>query len=231
MHRMRRAIKTLFACLAIALVASLAVAWGLACVRLDGDVDDTWFESHEEAPYWSLERRVQPGFERLVWTAYDGRFSNAPGTNLESVLLLPERIYTAPPSWSSVDWHARPHAAEARFFWLKIEAATGWPMMAMHGAMEVDFSSHPHSVRAVGSIPIDRHYPQLEDFYGARLIPLRPIWPGLLANTVFYGVILWALWFTPGAVRRGLRRRRGACVRCGYDRRGISGGRCAECGA
>jgi hypothetical protein len=43
--------------------------------------------------------------------------------------------------------------------------------------------------------------------------PILPIWPGLLANTAFYAVILCALCFTPGANNRGLRRRRGACVR------------------
>jgi hypothetical protein len=60
----------------------------------------------------------------------------------------------------------------------------------------------------------------------------EPFWPGLLANIAFYGVILWALWFTPGALRRGLRRRRQACVRCGYDLR-VADGRaaCPECGA
>jgi hypothetical protein len=65
----------------------------------------------------------------------------------------------------------------------------------------------------------------------ARALPIRPLWPGLLANTAFYGLILWALWFTAGAVRRGLRRRRGACLRCGYDLRGAEAGTaCPECG-
>jgi hypothetical protein len=62
-------------------------------------------------------------------------------------------------------------------------------------------------------------------------VPVRRLWPGLLANTAFYGVILWALWSTPGAVLRGLRRRRGSCVRCGYDLRGAEAGAgCPECG-
>ncbi len=47
-------------------------------------------------------------------------------------------------------------------------------------------------------------------------IPYRPYWPGLLANTLFYGVILWLFWFTPGAIKRTLRRRRGLCPKCAY---------------
>jgi hypothetical protein len=57
----------------------------------------------------------------------------------------------------------------------------------------------------------------------------RPIWPGLLANAAFYGVLVWGLWCAPGAIRRTVRRRWGVCVRCGYDLRG-GGARCPECG-
>jgi hypothetical protein len=65
-------------------------------------------------------------------------------------------------------------------------------------------------------------------------LPFLPIWPGLLANTAFYGVIVWVLWFTPGAVRREMRRRRGSCVGCAYDLRGAeviagAGAACPEC--
>jgi hypothetical protein len=70
-------------------------------------------------------------------------------------------------------------------------------------------------------------------------ICFEPYFPGLLINTAFYGAILWLLWLTPGMLRRGSRRRRGLCVRCGYDLRGSQGsavssgggGACPECGA
>ena len=66
-------------------------------------------------------------------------------------------------------------------------------------------------------------------------LPIRPIWPGLLLNTAFYGVIVWMLWFTMGLVRRNTRarrrRRHGLCVGCGYDLRGGAiGSLCPECG-
>ncbi len=63
-----------------------------------------------------------------------------------------------------------------------------------------------------------------------KVLPLRPIFPGFLINTLFYGVILWLLWSAPFATRRLIRKRRGQCVRCGYDLTGAGHVVCPECG-
>lgn len=60
-------------------------------------------------------------------------------------------------------------------------------------------------------------------------LPLRPYWPGFAYSLVFYGAIAWLVMFGPGALVRRGRRRRGACVRCGYQR-AVRSARCAECG-
>jgi hypothetical protein len=62
------------------------------------------------------------------------------------------------------------------------------------------------------------------------IVGLRPLPIGLVLNTAFYGGGIWLIWFAPGAVRRMFRRRRGACVRCGYDLRGVGNVMCPECG-
>lgn len=60
-------------------------------------------------------------------------------------------------------------------------------------------------------------------------IPFLPHWPGLLANTIFYAllvltpVVLWRWW----RLRRRLKH--GRCAACGYDLGG-SDGVCPECG-
>ena len=60
---------------------------------------------------------------------------------------------------------------------------------------------------------------------------MRPIWPGFAINTVFYAGILWMLFAGPFALRRRSRRRRGLCVKCGYDLRGsVDANACPECG-
>ncbi|MEQ8845266.1 MAG: hypothetical protein RIB58_10470 [Phycisphaerales bacterium] len=63
-------------------------------------------------------------------------------------------------------------------------------------------------------------------------LPLLPLWPGFLINIVFYAILAFALMRTPRVLHRGLRRRRGRCERCGYDRQGLDAeAACPECGA
>jgi hypothetical protein len=64
------------------------------------------------------------------------------------------------------------------------------------------------------------------------VLPLRPIWPGFVVNTLFYAAILWPLicgHLVPGRfLWRFLRRRRGLCPWCAYPM-GESAV-CTECG-
>ncbi len=64
------------------------------------------------------------------------------------------------------------------------------------------------------------------------LLPLRPLWPGLFANTAIYGGAWAVLIGGPILLRRWLRARRGGCPVCGYSREGLKDGApCPECGA
>jgi len=63
----------------------------------------------------------------------------------------------------------------------------------------------------------------------AVVLPLHPVFPGFLINTLFYALLLWLLFCAPFALRRVLRRRRGLCGMCAYPV-GASPV-CTECGA
>jgi hypothetical protein len=67
---------------------------------------------------------------------------------------------------------------------------------------------------------------------GARTInaelPVRPVWVGIALDTVVYGAALWLLVRSLGALRRGIRSRRGLCPGCAYPA-GVSP-LCTECG-
>ena len=61
-----------------------------------------------------------------------------------------------------------------------------------------------------------------------RYLPLRPMWPGFLVNSLLYGAILRLLVGGPLLLRRFIRGRHGQCPACGYPV-GVSAV-CTECG-
>ena len=61
-----------------------------------------------------------------------------------------------------------------------------------------------------------------------RVLPLRPIWPGFVVNTLLYAVVLWLLSGGPFRLRRFIRVKRGRCPACAYPT-GQSDA-CSECG-
>ena len=66
---------------------------------------------------------------------------------------------------------------------------------------------------------------------GDLTFPHRPLWSGLLLNTLFWSATCWTLWRGPAALRRWRWRRAGRCGTCGYELVGLpEGSRCPECG-
>jgi hypothetical protein len=61
-------------------------------------------------------------------------------------------------------------------------------------------------------------------------VPLRPIWTGLLLNVALFAMLISIGRLGLRRIRRTVRRRKGDCVRCGYDRRLASSDHCPECG-
>ena len=67
--------------------------------------------------------------------------------------------------------------------------------------------------------------------YGDEVLPMIPIWPGFVINTIFYAVVLGLLTLGPFTARRMIRRKRGRCIKCGYDLGHADHRACPECGA
>jgi hypothetical protein len=64
------------------------------------------------------------------------------------------------------------------------------------------------------------------------LLPLKPVWPGFLINTLLYTALAASLWSAPGLIRRARRHRAGHCLTCGYARAGLpDDAPCPECGS
>lgn len=112
-----------------------------------------------------------------------------------------------------------------------IQTRTGWPLRAMaywhegfYGWGEFVWSrgAGPSGIshgREIGTATLP---------FAERVIPLQPLWTGLICNTLIHGGILFLGATTVSARRTARRRRRGQCVHCGYDLAGLA--TCPECG-
>ena len=96
----------------------------------------------------------------------------------------------------------------------------GWPVLALESADWVDHRTNILERSAGWDVGIyTGEYPEL---------PLRPIWSGFAANTLFYGTTLCLLINGPLSLRRLARQRRGLCAACGYPM--ADSDVCTECG-
>jgi hypothetical protein len=141
-------------------------------------------------------------------------------------------------------------SVDGRFVEFKVDLA-GWPFRCLASERACDADSaklwkgmhpiDPSSVRYPSATLIRQntsvdpvfklrtHYHAIE--MGEHLFPTFPLWPGLLANTAFYGGAWAVLIGVPVLLRRWLRARKGGCAGCGYSREGLKDGApCPECG-
>ena len=115
----------------------------------------------------------------------------------------------------------------------------GWPSLSLWGVLRVPnpgFTNYDNDRKPIPLIEKRYWIFTLENplppvvFTDYRCMPLRPIWPGFAINSIFYATLLWLLTLGPFTVRRMIRRKRGLCIKCGYDLRGTDHDKCPECG-
>ncbi len=130
------------------------------------------------------------------------------------------------PQWSSLE---KPRPTPGVHF----ESAFGWPWLALtyEGAVKRPSSARRGAQEIYGGIVLSQPALGAPD-RPLRVLPLRPLWRGALANTVFYSAGLWLVWYLkilrPFTLLRRLRIKRGRCPACGYPM-GESAV-CSECG-
>ena len=129
------------------------------------------------------------------------------------------------PHWSRASVAPTKEDVEARLH--VVENAYGWPMLS-HFHRETTRHGEDLAVFEWSATVPD---PSKRGRTANRELPLGPIWPGLAINTILYAALLWLLTLGPFTLRRVLRRKRGRCIKCGYDLRGAEHEVCPECGA
>jgi hypothetical protein len=224
----RKIITRVIVFLLLGAIVNVAVAWGCASVdsRFLQDPADTSFVTSNATPRWYGYRLIRFGIARYICARDD----------VESAIDVP--LYQ-PPYWSAAADQPRgaPGNLERDVI---IEEVAGWPWQSLWCTHVAGWTSDAKVVlvsRIDGGYPIDlglqsstpagsiEIHPRI---WYSRALPLRPVWPGLAINTVFYAVILWLLFAAPFALGRRRRIKRGLCPACAYP----VGDRpvCTECG-
>ncbi len=112
-----------------------------------------------------------------------------------------------------------------------IHTRAGWPSLGLIGIQRFNWNwrnREPNPRQLLGAVAVPEGWAGIDN---GLALPLRPIWPGFAINTAFYAAILWLLTLGPLTTRRMIRRKRGDCIKCGYDLRGAEHEVCPECGA
>ncbi len=200
-----------------------------------------WFA--KERVYSSYTDRPTPANASSVgvacWSFASGRRGD-PATTTEP-MKLPERLAEV--------IEPEPHVA-----WGGALDRRGFPFLAFEGLIVGAYLDDPRletdpdsglpkifrSEHAFSAREIDRLLDQVgidapgppdrQNLMTERVVPYRPLWGGLVANTLIYGSIWWVLLFGVASTRRALRRRHGRCGSCGYRLSPDLGERCPECG-
>lgn len=128
---------------------------------------------------------------------------------------------------------------------MRLLAARGWPWPAF---WHEEASSNPSTTTGLGTFGSfrrpNRTYPgalHFKDWASLSsaggvpeplVIPYRPLWLGLIADSLFYATIWFAAATLLAFTRRRLRRHRDGCTACGYSLTGLApGAPCPECGS
>ncbi len=231
----KRCLYKLVVFLLLGAMVNVAVAWGLA-VSIDLSAAPISAEgvSSADPPAWSFVSYRRPG----VWSIFAaaatreedvrvGMFSS--GLGAADSFFHHSYPYRQPipewlPTWSCV--RIRPSARFPKIE-MVIEEARGWPLLSLkyekywHGGV-------PYP--ADWGIELWRHRSAAWSSFAVVALPLRPIWPGFAINTIFYAAVLGLLALGPFTARRMIRRKRGHCIKCGYDLRNVDHEKCPECG-
>jgi hypothetical protein len=112
-------------------------------------------------------------------------------------------------------------------------AVFGWPRPCMWAAWDSRFSAPMfQDFGPVGAIEVDKGECWWEWRSQHRLLPAVPIVSQFAINTAAATSAWLGVLLLPTVARKGIRRRRGRCLSCGYDRAGLPlNAPCPECGA
>jgi hypothetical protein len=198
-------------CLALGAATTVGVAWALAVrvvVPITGPaylVREGTVPDRAGGGRWWCAVKARPGMTAVVWELDHPPARSGPPRDM--------------PHWAR---GPDPRQVEA-IGTVRAESARGWPFRALWYEVGIRGTAR----RDLGGLAVPA---ALEWIGPGRVLPFRPIVPGLVADAAIFAALWYGAMLVPAALRRALRRAGGCCAQCGYDLR-CAAGRCPECGA
>lgn len=220
--------------------ACVSLLWGVAItallagpVPLLAEWAGIWPQDFVHASWRSTadSRISEIGHESAWWVErwsffYPGEWVFTSGNKLDSP--------PAPPHWVIPNFATHDDRTDIESFGT---VAGGWPLRAMsylswYGEFYPPNVPMSKSTRLdVDGIEFGWCVATATARRGALVLPLRPIWPGLVADVAFWSFAVFFGRLGVRWLRARRRRRRGLCEVCAYPRTGLPPDRaCPECG-
>lgn len=241
--RIRHAARGVGLCVLAGLLLANLLAWSLALTvrqRILPRTAEHVFVSGDGV--WHVSIVKGAGYEDHFWSGFaPPTGENSPEEVAEDLRTLmqlrrsaQDTVLVSPsrPRWGSL---ADASADLRPAYDIGADCGFGWPMPALawrvRGEESGTLQTGGMSIikeRLEWGVPISGTPSVLQRDFKA--LPLRPIWIGMVTNTLLASVLVGAVWFGVPAIRRTLRVRRGLCPWCGYDRSGAQPeSPCPEC--
>lgn len=233
--RLLRRGRATFVLLGISTILNVLVAWVLAQAWI-GSIDRAAMPAYELAASnwpcdppdgWTVDEQVfRRRWLKPQWFIGHSVYETMPLDEPDSATLPAKHVIEGVSS--GFPFHSM-KVVEAVHEW-KVRPRPLWWEMSAYSYSNLPLKrNHEISVLArgirTGSIP-NKHVD------GIARLPLLPIWPGFVANTLAYAMAFGAVWWSISGVRRWRRSRRGCCGSCGYARAGLDPRSvCPECGS